>query len=1196
MKSRIKIWLAVFVLALCGAASAESYVWVGTGTNDWKTLSCWQKEGGAAATELPGASDDVSLPAPNEGGCGVFADAAIDVHSLTIGSETASGGTVTFESRTLETHRIGAGGLVVRAGGAMTHTPLPTSAKTIAAECYKLNVSVAGDVTITADGKIDVTGCGYFGAYQILVSGKKTSFTQGPGAYDTGNAALSYAAHGGAHYIGHSYGSLSSPTNCGSSCLSSGGGVVRLAATGTVTLNGIISSNALRSPYYGGGAGGSVWITCGMLTGSGTVSASGVPSQHGVTGCGGRIAVWQSGATDFGGWTGRMIATGGSGGTSKLGSGAAGTVYLQAKGQDVTSAMVIVDNANYGGPNGTVANVGSFAELRADLGSSVVGTLVVTNNGGVAIKSGETAEVYGSISTVGGAASWSGGTVRLMGLEPATVSGSSPYCNFICEEPGKTIYFGTTAKDCFEIAAGHTLTLRGTDESKINLRPAGDATVSWAMKLDAGATADITYVSVLNSDASGGDLAVTAYFSENLGGNQKWAFTTPVVPGEVNSWTGAANTDWNEPRNWSRGRSVADTDDVVIPAKDGNGEAITNMPAIVAGTLLLNKLTVEEKATLTLDGNGIAVTVSNRLAVAGTLAAAGRERIVCTKDVDITGGKFTAGGSTFVLEGSGDQLVDLGEQSFANLLIDKPTGTVTFASGFKASVFDVASDDALSLVFAAGKTVEAETCFMRGWRSDGGQAIALASAMSPTRWKLKVGSCQSVVGVKVSDSDASEGAWVMADATSSNESNNVHWDFGADGRKNALWIGGASGGFATASNWSSHAVPDTNTCVVIFARDGETNTVTASAAIAVGELRLEAEGAGCAVFESKTTAEHRILGDLVINGGGKMTHTPYYSEWKTISEEGYKLNLDVGGTVTIASEGTIDVSCCGFAAGGRGPGYRDPTPGTISAGHGGAHEIGQSYGSIFAPTNGGTGCGPSTDCRGGGVVRLVAAGAVTVNGTILSGSASININRGTGAGGSVWIVCPRLVGTGTISVCPGNDLYGCAGAGGRIAVWLTEAADFGDWSGSLLASGGDYTGSSLGIGTASAGTIYLQAAGQTPKTSTVVLDNANRKTFGQVGFVELGAPVSRKEYIGNLVVTNGAHVRLVADSTVGELDLASSNVELNLGTNTLLVVSPVHKKGRGWADGAKVICETNEVTGAYGKIVWKKQGMLLFVK
>lgn len=1188
----IKIRMGLLVataVAFCGAASAESYVWVGTGTNDWKTLSCWQTAGGAAATELPGAGDEVSLPAPNEGGCGVFADAAIDVHSLTIGSEPASGGTVTFESRTLETHRIGAGGLVVRAGGAMTHTPLPTSAKTIAEERYKLNVFVAGDVTITADGKIDVTGCGYFGSRTPTVK------QQGPGYKAHGNALGCYAAHGGAHYVGESYGSLTSPTNCGSSNQSSGGGAVHLAATGTVTLNGTIGSDALYCTYYGGGAGGSVWITCAKLMGSGSVSASGTTSAHGVTGCGGRIAVWQSEATDFSAWTGKLMATGGPAGSIGLGSGAAGTVYLQAKGETVTNATIIVDNKNY--TSSSDASVGSFAELRADLGSSVIGTLVVTNNGGVAIKSGETAEVYGSIlGTTGGAASWSGGTVRLMGLEPATVSGSSPYCNFICEEPGKTIYFGTTAKDCFEIAAGHTLTLRGTDESKINLRPAGDATASWAMKLDTDATADITYVSVLNSDASGGDLAVTAYFSENLGGNKKWAFTTPVVPGEVNSWTGAANTDWNEPLNWSRGRSVADTDDVVIPAKDGNGEEITNMPRIVTGTLLLNKLTVEEKATLTLDGVGVVVTVSNRLAVAGTLAAAGRERIVCTKDVDITGGQFTAGGSTFVLEGSGDQLVDLGEQSFANLLIDKPTGTVTFASGFKASVFDVASDDALSLVFAAGKTVEAETCFMRGWRSDGGQAIALASAMSPTRWKLKVGSRQSIVGVKVSDSDASEGAWVMADATSSNESNNVHWDFGADGRKNALWIGGASGGFATASNWSSHAVPDTNTCVVIFARDGETNTVTASAAIAVGELRLEAEGAGCAVFESKTTAEHRILGDLVINGGGKMTHTPYYSEWKTISEEGYKLNLDVGGTVTIASEGTIDVSCCGFAAGGRGPGYRAPAPATISAGHGGAHEIGQSYGSIFAPTNGGTGCGPHTDCRGGGVVRLVAAGAVTVNGTILSGSASIDSNRGTGAGGSVWIVCPRLVGTGTISVCPGNDLYGCAGAGGRIAVWLTEATDFGDWSGSLLASGGDYTGAAMGIGSASAGTIYLQAAGQTPKTSTVVLDNANRKTFGQVGFVELGAPVSRKEYIGNLVVTNGAHVRLVADSTVGELDLASSNVALNLGTNTLLVVSPVHKKGRGWADGAKVICETNEVTGAYGKIVWKKQGMLLFVK
>ena len=329
MKSLIKIWLAVFVLALCGAASAESYVWVGTGTNDWKTLSCWQKEGGAAATKLPGASDEVSLPAPNEGGCGVFADAAIDVRSLTIGSETASGGTVTFESRTLETHRIGAGGLVVRAGGAMTHTPLPTSAKTIAEERYKLNVSVAGDVTITADGKIDVTGCGYFGS-------RTPAFIQGPGAINTGNGTTSYAAHGGAHYVGDSYGSLTSPTNCGSSGYFSGtawpgGGAIKLTFGGALVLDGELSANGKTGDYYTG-SGGSIWLTAASVSGTGTISAQGGDGTQQSFGGGGRVAIYLTQATSMDGFKKPVTVRGGIHTTGQylgLADAAPGTYYLE---------------------------------------------------------------------------------------------------------------------------------------------------------------------------------------------------------------------------------------------------------------------------------------------------------------------------------------------------------------------------------------------------------------------------------------------------------------------------------------------------------------------------------------------------------------------------------------------------------------------------------------------------------------------------------------------------------------------------------------------------------------------------------------------------------------------------------------------------------------------------------------------------
>ena len=1232
------------VLSVCAAvaaavvAQAETYTWrVGT-TGNWEDAANWTVKGGTPE-RAPSSQDDVILPAPTDAANNyvVTADAAINVGSLTVGSDTAGTDCLaTFESKTNGTHRIG-GDLVVKAGGKMSHTALPPNANTVAEECYKLNLEVGGDVTVTVYGQMNVTERGY-------------SSMKGPG-YTADQNKYRNAAHGGTHYAGKDYGSLFAPTNCGSGVVTSGGGAIRIAAAGTVMVDGAIRSDSSHAGAWNGGAGGSVWISCKELVGSGALSANGGGSSYGGSGCGGRIAVWQTEAADFSKWTGAISAYGGGGNSLGCGCGAAGTIYLQSRGETVRTAKVIVNN----GSNGRPPEGESYIELCARNGSDVIGTLVVTNNGGVKVASGVTVDIYCSVSTVGGVGYWQSGTVRLMGTSPATVSGSSAYGNFTCEEPGKTISFGTTASDCFEIASGHTLTLKGSEAELLNLRPAGGASAKWMMKLDAGATADIVYASVLNSDASQGDQAVPAYHSENLGGNKKWAFTVPVVPGETNTWTGVENTDWNEPGNWSLGRAPADTDCLVVPAEDGESAPISNMPVLVAGTTVLNKLTVETGASVVLNGGNI--TVTNELNVAGTLTAAGRERIVCTKDINFAGGTFIAGSSAFVLEGEGDQAFNPNGQSFAALYIEKNSGTVSFADGLAAAVLDCAATNELTLAFAAEKTVDAASLLLRGWRSDGGQALVLTSSEPGTSWKLKVGNLQSVVGVRVSDSDANAGALALADETSVDAGRNAHWDFGTvSGLKNAMWVGGASGSFSTASKWSSHAVPDANTRVVIFARDGETNTVTASAAISVHDLTVQGEG--LAVFESQTAADHVIAGDLVVNAGGKVTHTALTGSMTTISQESYKLNLVVGGSVTVAADGAIDVTSRGFAI-RTGPGYHSAnnTYGTY-AGHAGTHDAdGYTYGSMVAPTNCGSG---AYTTAGGGVIRLVSAGTVTVDGSVLACSDTAN-NAGSGSGGSIWITCPRLLGTGTLSVSAGDDAYACAGSGGRLAVWLTEAGNFDDWHGTMLARGGDNTSSAFGAKMASAGTIYLQAAGQGRTNATVIIENGNPKIQTDVGFVELGNK-TESDVFGNLIVgskgvvsaaakeeltlygdwtvsggtcgvTNallrlagpelstisgaqtidgfvcsdkkkplcvreGATLRLAADSRVADVDLATDDVTLNVSTNVLTVHTTVHKKGRGWADELDklVVKEADPDTGKTGDIVWKPQGIAVIIR
>jgi hypothetical protein len=116
--------------------------------------------------------------------------------------------------------------------------------------------------------------------------------------------------------------------------------VVRLVVGGETKVDGRISA-AGYGPNAGAGAGGSVYLTTGTLTGDGRLDASGAP---GVTanyggGGGGRVAVILTSGDTFGAVS--MSATGGVGGAS---SGAAGTVYKQTAGQGAGKGVLIVDN------------------------------------------------------------------------------------------------------------------------------------------------------------------------------------------------------------------------------------------------------------------------------------------------------------------------------------------------------------------------------------------------------------------------------------------------------------------------------------------------------------------------------------------------------------------------------------------------------------------------------------------------------------------------------------------------------------------------------------------------------------------------------------------------------------------------------------------------------------------------------------
>jgi len=126
--------------------------------------------------------------------------------------------------------------------------------------------------------------------------GGSTSYSTGGESYGSAVAPVDLGSGGG------SYGRSGSTTGTGGT----GGGAIRLDLSGTLTLDGTISSNGSQAvgASSGGGSGGSVNITTGHFTGPGAITANGGDMSEGAHGAGGggggRIAVHYQ-TSDFSG-------------------------------------------------------------------------------------------------------------------------------------------------------------------------------------------------------------------------------------------------------------------------------------------------------------------------------------------------------------------------------------------------------------------------------------------------------------------------------------------------------------------------------------------------------------------------------------------------------------------------------------------------------------------------------------------------------------------------------------------------------------------------------------------------------------------------------------------------------------------------------------------------------------------------------
>ena len=292
------------------------------------------------------------------------------------------------------------------------------------------------------------------------------------------------------------------------------------------------------------------------------------------------------------------------------------------------------------------------------------------------------------------------------------------------------------------------------------------------------------------------------------------------------------------------------------------------------------------------------------------------------------------------------------------------------------------------------------------------------------------------------------------------------------------------------------------------------------------------------------------------------------------------VNVSVGGAMTVGANARIvagtgsnaddnDGAPRGYTR-AHGPGYLR-TAGGSYAGDGGhiTNTTGfVSYGSILDPLSYGSGgWGDNSGYGGGGVIRLVVGGALTMDGVIRSRGFGYALNGtipetgestagGAGSGGSINITAASLSGSGSIDANGGNNgLYG-PGSGGRVKVALTGAGeDFSGFAGTIEAVGGWMESLEspefFDVSPAAAGTVCLQAGAANPvvKVHNVFriagVDSTWRVATGEavpsathLPSMQGGDVMSALKKTAWELSGRGA-IRLTADARVASLTLAS---------------------------------------------------------
>jgi hypothetical protein len=990
---------------------------------------------------------------------------------------------------------------------------VPSTSTVTVAEAGRLELAVSGTLKIETGGKLDLTGLGYAGGTSADKPG------QAPPGISRSQADAG-GSHGGSgvpwNHLGEAgaiYDSVYAPTlaggggaHDGDSCCGglAGGGIVDITA-GAVVLDGQIlvrgAGNAVPS-QRAGGAGGTLWLRAGSLSGGGLVDASGGDagdncqgsSEEAGAGGGGRVALEVGSFAGFDplaqvkAWAGgRYNCT-----TVPKGYAAAGTVFVKKSGD--TYGMLVVDAGAE--TNGTPRQ-GPATRLPA-LGSGAVTALEAAGaDAWLGREGGFAAQWLGAWVVLTGGAGEELGAFRIAAIDAggrALLAGAGVLPAGVA---AGAQYRGEYRFDRIELrrSAGIDTAdpIAATDATF-----SGDARLPARLKaqnltIPSGSTVRVVGGPSLELDVAG-TFTIAAGGKLDLSGIGYAGGTSADKPGQAPPGVSRSQADAGGSHGgagvpWNHGGEAGSTyDSVYAPTLAGGGGAHDGdgcceglygggIVDIDAGTMVLDGQILARGA-----GNPVP---SQRAGGAGGTVWLRAVSLSGAGLVDASGGDAgdNCQGSSEEAGAGGGGRVSLEVGSFAGF---DPLAQVKAWAGGRYNCTTVPKGYAAAGTVYLRKTGDTYGMLVvdAGAETNGtprqGPSTRLPSLGSGVAAALVAGGGDAWLSRGAAFEPHWLGVWVvLEDGAGQNLGAFKVGALGADGRVLLLGAGAAAGAAGSGAKFRGE-----------YRFDRIELRRTAGIETADPILATETTFSGDAWVPAKLKAQNLTI--------------PSGSTVRVVA--GSKLELEVAGTLTIAAGGKLDLSGIGYAGGtsadkpGQAPAGVSRSQADAGGSHGGAGapwnhagEAGAIYDSVYAPTLAGGGGAHDGDtcCEGlaGGGILDIAAGAVVLDGQILVRGAGkpVPSQRAGGAGGTLWLRAGSLTGAGLVDASGGDSGNNCqgsseesgAGGGGRVSLEVGSLAGFDPVAQVKAWAGGRYDCSTNPKGYAATGTIFVKKSGDT---------------------------------------------------------------------------------------------------------------------